>query len=293
MKLGETRHINTWLKHMVFFYKEQVFRELFPLMSVITVYAVVVVYLDRTLEIFDRLNIVNLGQFHLIFSFILSIIISFRVNTTYSRWWEGRGLWGSIVNNCRNLGMKFENFAGLEEHHEFYDYLRLFPVVLKSHLRKENDAIAAEYAKYGWDSAVASHPVLFLVNKMYKAINDLRKSNILTMEQYLALDVHVANLVDMTGGCERILNTPPPSAFAFFVRQALLFYALIFPFGWADKFGYLIIPMILMLVYIMLGLELLAEELEDPFGTDEHDLPLDSIANNIVKNVTAMAEHKT
>jgi putative membrane protein len=76
------------------------------------------------------------------------------------------------------------------------------------------------------------------------------------------------------------------------VKQGLLFYSLIFPFGWADKFGYLIIPMMLVMLYILLGLEIMSEELEDPFGTDDNDLPLDMIANNIASNVKSIAENK-
>ncbi|MBP7847507.1 MAG: hypothetical protein KAZ94_05190 [Burkholderiales bacterium] len=290
MKLGKTKNINTWLRHMVLFYRERIFRQLIPIMSLITIYSIIIVHLDRTWILFDRINNLNLGQFHLIFSFILGIIISFRVNTTYARWWEGRVLWGSIVNNCRNLGFKFDTFVGLEEHQEFYAYLRAFPVALKFQLRKDRTGMEKEFQKLGVDSGDIANPVLFLVNRMYKIINELRDSDQLRFEQYMALDTHLVNLIDMVGGCERILNTPPPAAFAFFVKQGLLFYALIFPFGWAEQFGYLIIPLLLVLVYILLGLEMLAEELEDPFGTDDNDLPLDAIAKNIVKNITFIAE---
>ena len=157
-------------------------------------------------------------------------------------------------------------------------------------MRLDTESIALELQKLGLDSSTAGHPVLCLVNRMYKIINELRDNNQLRFEQYTSLDNHLVNLIDMVGGCERILHTPPPAAFAFFVKQGLLFYALIFPFGWAEQFGYLIIPLLLVLVYILLGLEMLAEELEDPFGTDDNDLPLDAIANNIVRNITEIAD---
>lgn len=293
MRLGKTHSINTWMLHLIFFYREKLFRKLVPIMAIITVYALIIVILDNYWIFFDRINNLNLGQFHLVFSFILAIIISFRVNTTYSRWWEGRNLWGSVVNNCRNLGMKFENFAGLEQHRDFYDLLRIFPMILKLHLRKDFAAIIAEYEKINLTiDPLSSHPVIFLINRLYITINDLRKQGLISMEQYLAMDVHIVNLMDMTGGCERIANTPVPSAFAFFVKQGLLFYAIIFPFGWADKFGYLIIPMMLVMLYIMLGLEIMAEELENPFGKDDNDLPLDTIASNLANNVTSIADHR-
>lgn len=293
MRLGQAQHINTWIRHLILFHREKVFRKLVPVMLVISLYAFTIVMLDNYWAFFDRINNPNLGQFHLVFSFILAIVISFRVNTTYARWWEGRNLWGAIVNNSRNLGMKFEHFAGLEKHHEFYDYLRIFPQVLKLYLRKDVLGVAKQFqsVEIVWKKE-DGHPVVFLINKMYRTINDLRRFGDISMEQYMVMDVHLVNLTDMMGGCERITNTPIPSAFSFFVKQGLLFYSLIFPFGWADKFGYLIIPMMLVMLYILLGLEIMSEELEDPFGTDDNDLPLDMIANNIASNVKSIAENR-
>ena len=291
MRLGQTHNLRTWLLHLVFFYREKVFRKLIPIMTVLAVYAIVIVYIDAYSNRFEKLEMMNLGQFHLIFSFILGIIISFRVNTTYARWWEGRVLWGNIVNNCRNLGMKFDNFAGLQNYPHFFDCLRILPTVIKLHLRKDRKGITQELNSIGIIYEV-EHPVVYLTNRMYGVINELRNQDKIRFEQYMAMDVHLVNLIDMTGGCERIANTPVPAAFAFFVKQALLFYSLIFPFGWVDKFGYFIIPMILMMVYVLLGLEILSEELENPFGTDDNDLPLDSLTTTIANNVTSIAERK-
>jgi putative membrane protein len=291
MRLGQTHNLRTWLLHLVFFYREKVFRKLIPIMTVLAIYAIVIVYIDAYSNRFEKLEMMNLGQFHLIFSFILGIIISFRVNTTYARWWEGRVLWGNIVNNCRNLGMKFDNFAGLQNYPHFFDCLRILPTVIKLHLRKGRKGITQELNSIGIIYEV-EHPVVYLTNRMYGVINELRNQDKIRFEQYMAMDMHLVNLIDMTGGCERIANTPVPAAFAFFVKQALLFYSLIFPFGWVDKFGYFIIPMILMMVYVLLGLEILSEELENPFGTDDNDLPLDSLTTTIANNVTSIAERK-
>ncbi|HRG62525.1 MAG TPA: bestrophin family ion channel [Burkholderiales bacterium] len=291
MRLGQTHNLRTWLLHLVFFYREKVFRKLIPIMTVLAVYAIVIVYIDAYSNRFEKLEMMNLGQFHLIFSFILGIIISFRVNTTYARWWEGRVLWGNIVNNCRNLGMKFDNFAGLQNYPHFFDCLRILPAVIKFHLRKDRKSVTQELNSIGIIYEV-EHPVIYLTNRMYGVINELRNQDKIRFEQYMAMDMHLVNLIDMTGGCERIANTPVPAAFAFFVKQALLFYSLIFPFGWVDKFGYFIIPMILMMVYVLLGLEILSEELENPFGTDDNDLPLDSLTTTIANNVTSIAERK-
>ncbi|MCE0724457.1 MULTISPECIES: bestrophin family ion channel [Legionella] len=279
-----SHNLLTWVHHLFLFYKENVFRKLLPITIVIVVYAEIILYF------FENVARYNLGQFHLIFSFILTIIISFRVNTSYSRWWEGRILWGSIVNNCRNLGLKFEAFIGLHEYPDFYEALKKLPVIIKSHLRNENKAIQTELLSLCIHEFDGKNPVLLVTKKMYRILNQLRQENKLQLEQYLALDIHLANLIDLTGGCERIANTHMPPSFAFFVKQALLFYAIMFPFGWVDTFGFLIIPMMVMIVYILLGLEMLSEELEEPFGKDDNDLPLSTITKNIVRNVEQIAE---
>lgn len=191
------------------FYKEKVFRKLLPVSIVIILYAVFIAYF------FESATRYNLGQFHLIFSFILTIIISFRVNTSYARWWEGRVLWGSIVNNCRNLGLKFDAFVGLNKYPDFYLLLQRLPVVIKSHLRKEGSAVQTELLSLCIHEFEGKHPVLLITKRMYRILNELRQEEKLQLEQYLALDVHLANLTDMLGGCERIANTPVPPAFAF------------------------------------------------------------------------------
>ncbi|MGM9454710.1 bestrophin family ion channel [Legionella bozemanae] len=279
-----SHNLLTWVHHLFLFYKEKVFRKLLPITLIIVVYAEIILYF------FENAARYNLGQFHLIFSFILTIVISFRVNTSYSRWWEGRILWGSIVNNCRNLGLKFDAFIGLHERPDFYELLKKLPVIIKAHLRKENRELHTELLSLCIHEFEGKNPVLLVTQKMYRILNQLRQENKLQLEQYLALDIHLANLIDMTGGCERIANTPVPPAFAFFVKQAMLFYAIMFPFGWVDTFGFLIIPMMVMIVYILLGLEMLSEELEEPFGKDDNDLPLGVIAKNIVRNVEQIAE---
>ncbi|KTC92948.1 MULTISPECIES: bestrophin family ion channel [Legionella] len=283
MKL-RSHNLLTWVPHLFLFYREKVFRKLLPISLIITLYAILIAHF------FQNATRYNVGQFHLIFSFILTIIISFRVNTSYARWWEGRTLWGSIVNNCRNLGLKFDAFAGLKNHPCFFELLKRLPIIIKANLRKNTNEYMEELHALGIGEIGTQHPVIIVVQRMYCIINELRDKKKLRFEQYLALDNHLANIVDLVGGCERIANTNVPPAFAFFVKQALLFYALMFPFGWVDTFGFLIIPMMVMIVYILLGLEILSEELEEPFGKNDNELPLNIISTTISKNIEQIAD---
>lgn len=279
----KSHNLLAWVPHLFLFYKEKVFRKLLPIMGVITIYAFLICFC------FKNASEYNLGQFHLIFSFILTIIISFRVNTTYSRWWEGRTLWGSIVNNCRNLGLRFEVYAGLNNHPDFYMLLNRLPVIIKAHLRKNNKLLEEELHPLGFCDYSTENPVVLVAQRMYQIINQLRDGSWERAQQCAFLDNHLANLIDMVGGCERISNTRLPSAYAYFVKQALLFYSIMFPFGWVGNFGLLVIPMMLMIVYILLGLEILSEELEDPFKVGDNALHLDSITNTIQRNMEQIA----
>lgn len=286
----KSHHLLAWVPHLFLFYKEKVFRKLLPIMTVIALYATLIVYADKYWGAVQKIANPDLSQFHLIFSFILTIIISFRVNTSYARWWEGRTLWGSIVNNCRNLGLKFDVYVGLSNYPSFLETLHKLPSLFKSHVRRDKNALTDELQALGIDENQA-FPLLLVIGRLYAILNTLRQENILRFEQYLALDVHLANLTDLLGGCERIANTPVPSAYAIFVKQALLFYSLMFPFGWVDSFGFLIIPIMIMIVYILLGLEMLSEELEEPFENEENSLRLDIIAQTIGNNILSINQN--
>jgi putative membrane protein len=277
----------TWVPHLFLFYKEKVFKKLMPIMLVLTIYAIIIGFF------FHNASGYSLGQFHLIFSFILTIIISFRVNSSYGRWWEGRTLWGAIVNNCRNLGMKFDVYFGLNQHPDFFMLLGKLPIIIKANLRKDQQLLKEELNSLGIADYKAQQPVLLVVQRMYRIINSFRDGSRDRVEQCALLDNHLAVLIDTSGGCERIANTRVPPAFAFFVKQALLFYSLMFPFGWVETFGILIIPMMLMIVYVLLGLEILSEELEDPFNICDNGLNLDVISRNIELNIAQIAGDQT
>jgi ion channel-forming bestrophin family protein len=250
------------------------------------VYSTLVGILDKALDIVP--DNTALGQFHLLFSFCLSIIIAFRINVAHIRWWEGRGQWGSLVNNCRNLAMKFNSYIGLNHDHEFKEYVAKLPLLLKYHLRNEPEKCNKLIDELGINRNEVHLPNL-LVQTIINKISYYRATNKISFEQFLAMDAHVLAMTDIIGSCEKILNTPLPKGFSIFTRFALLFYMLIFPFGWVDSFGLLITPIIMVIIYVLLGLEVIAEEMEEPFGVDYNDLPLDAIAESINIHVNQIA----
>lgn len=282
----KSHNLWAWLPHLFLFYKERVFRKLTPVMFVLVIYAAIIAIS------FKGRGGYSLGQFHLIFSFILAIIIGFRVNTSYSRWWEGRTLWGSIVNNSRNLALKFETYVGLNQYPEFANLLGKLPIALKAKLRDDEQLLEETMKSLGITEYDPKQPIVLIAQRMYGIVHQLRNETRTRVEQCSHLDNHIANLIDMVGGCERIAKTRVPPAYAFFVKQALLFYSLMFPFGWIHSFGILIIPMMVMIVYILLGLEILSEELEDPFRICDNGLNLGAITRTIESNIAQIAGNK-
>jgi putative membrane protein len=284
-------HPKTVWKFLFSFHKEKSFSRLRPLLIAVTIYAALVsigeYYLHDRYKIFDEFT--YLGQFHLLFNFVLSVLIGFRVNTAYARWWEARGLWGQLTNHTRNLTLRLASYFPLSQQPKLVDKLASFALVLKSHLRQDREGGIELLASLGLQVGPSDHIPTALLQSIYNEISQMRQTHGLTLEQFLLVSDNLGGLTDVMGGCEKILNTRIPSAFNTLIKQALVFYMLIFPFGWADTFGLFVIPLIIVMIYVLWGLEALADELEDPFGFDENDLQLDTMSVNIANNVKQIA----
>jgi len=266
---------------------ESVFRKLKYFLLFILIYATIIGVLNYKFNFMSENN--ELGQFHLLFSFCLSIIIGFRIKIAYSRWWEARGLWGTLVNNSRHLAMKFNNYIGFENDQDMKNYIAKFPLLLKYHLHRDINS-CSQVIKNLEISHTNEHLPNLLIQNIVNQIGHYRLNSQISFEQFLALDSHIIALSDVVGGCEKILNTVPPPGFSIFTRFGLLFYMLIFPFGWVSSFQFFIIPILIVFIYILLGLEIIAEEMETPFGTEYNDLDLDNFAKNIETNINQIAK---
>ena len=189
--------------------KDPLFTKLRKTIIFLAIYSAIVVIAQMFFDkFFDAMQLADLGQFHLIFNFILSILVAFRVNSSYGRWWEGRTLWGSLVNNSRNLALKFNNYIGLKNDPIFNQCLQNFPRLLKNHLRKHRNICEKILNEIGLEFKPNDHLPTVVINYMYQRINFYRNNNQISLEQYLVIDTHLANLIDVVGGCEKISNTP-------------------------------------------------------------------------------------
>ncbi|HEX2535787.1 MAG TPA: bestrophin family ion channel, partial [Chitinophagaceae bacterium] len=108
--------------------------------------------------------------------------------------------------------------------------------------------------------------------------------------QFLLLNNELTAFLDICGACERIKNTPIPYSYSAFIKKFIFIYIMTLPLGYVIQLGYLIIPVVIFIFYVLASLELIAEEIEDPFGRDANDLPMQRMYENIRKNIAEILD---
>lgn len=275
-----------WIRFIFRFHKSDTFRKLFPMMIFIGVYTGLIAYLELEYwKLSDDSHLKNITIMHGMLGFVISLLLAYRTNTAYDRWWEGRKLWGSLVNNSRNLALKLSSI--LTEKNDLNYFRKLIPAyasVLQKHLRNDESAmILFEGLDLNIDHH--KHRPNQVAKMLFQKTNDLYKSNKISGEQLLYLNNELQSFTDVCGACERIKNTPIPYSYSAFIKKFIFFYVMTLPFGYVFSLGYITIPVVIFIFYVLASLELIAEEIEDPFGNDENDLPIQKIAANIKKHV--------
>ncbi|MFC4262968.1 bestrophin family protein [Ferruginibacter yonginensis] len=275
------------------FHKADTFRKLLPFIVLFCLYAWAVAYLVKEYyHLPDSSPLHKVTLMHALLGFAISTLLVFRTNTAYDRWWEGRKLWGALVNNSRNLAMKLnailpENMV--EDRTFFSKVIPAFALVLHDHLHKENTRTELfEDAQHGHifnEIDEDKHIPNQVGAIIYKRVQKLLAQKVITGEQLLFINAELQSLADICGACERIKNTPIPFSYSVFIKKFIFIYVATLPFGYVFDLGYLVIPVTAFILYVLASLELIAEEIEDPFGGDQNDVPTDKIAANIQKNV--------
>jgi putative membrane protein len=285
-----------WFIAIFRFHKSDTFRSLAPLLIFIALYSWGIVYLETTyLKLSENSHAKNITIMHTLLGFAISMLLVFRTNTAYDRWWEGRKLWGSLVNNSRNLAVKMHTILPKENVSDrifFKQMIPLFAFHLKRHLQKETTRLALdekshpEIPHFNDDAHVPMQVSLLMMRKT----QELYTSKKITGDQLIILNVELQSFLDVSGACERIKNTPIPYSYSVFIKKFIFIYVITMPFGFAFNLGMYTIPVTTFIFYVLASLELIAEEIEDPFGNDSNDLPMHKIADNIKKNVHEIME---
>lgn len=273
-----------WVSFIFHIHKADTFRKLWPLMLSVSVFSAFIAYLELNhLKLADTSYIKNVGMMHSLLGFVISMLLVFRTNTSYDRWWDGRKLLGSLTNVSRNLAIKVKALNLSKEEIDFFRYaIPKYAFALKEHLRekqyfgKDSFLIEIDGGKHIPNQVASS-----IVNKVFA----LQRENKITQEQLIILTNDTNQLTDICGGCERIRNTPIPYSYSAFIKKFIFIYVITLPFGWVFSLGYFVVPIVPFILYVLASLELIAEEIENPFNMDANDLPVDEICNNIEKHI--------
>ncbi|RQO69589.1 hypothetical protein DBR43_16075 [Pedobacter sp. KBW06] len=273
-----------WITFIFHFDKADTFRKLWPLMISVAIFSGAIAYLELNyLKLSESSYVKNIGMMHSLLGFVISMLLVFRTNTSYDRWWEGRRLLGALTNISRNFAIKIKALRMSKEDNEFFDYaIPKYAFALKEHLREK------QY--FGKNSLLievdaGKHIPNQVATSISSRIFDLQAAGKISQEQLIILNADVHQFTDICGGCERIKRTPIPYSYSAFIKKFLFIYVITLPFGWVFSLGYFVIPIVPFILYVLASLELIAEEIEDPFGLDANDLPVDEICNNIEKHV--------
>lgn len=228
---------------------------------------------------------------------ILSIFLVFRTNASYDRWWEARKQWGALVNNTRNLAIYVDSMFpenDSEVRRFMAKYIANFCLALVEHLRqgvKTEELIyltAEERAAY----ARRNHIPNYIAQLIFERIARAHRDGAINEGDYINIKAQHQSLLDILGACERIKKTPIPFSYAVYLKIFITIYGLLLPFALVTSFFYLTIPLVMFIFFALLGVELLGEEIEDPFGLDCNDLPTGDIAHTIKQNVFEILEDR-
>ncbi len=270
------------------------FRKLLPLLVAIGAYAGGVAWLELdVLKLGQSSYVKNVSLIHTLLGFAISMLLVFRTNTAYDRWWEGRKQWGALVNNSRNLALKLHAFlpAGAEVHRAFFrNIIPRFATELRMLLQKEETRYLLDEQPHPEIPYLegARHAPMQIAFLMQQKISALQRDGLLSMEHLLLLNNELAAFMDICGACERIKNTPIPYSYSAFLKKFIFIYVITLPIGYVFSLGYLVVPITVLLLYVLGSLELIAEEIEDPFGKDTNDLPMERMSENIEKNIAEL-----
>jgi putative membrane protein len=282
-----------WFTFIFKFHKTETLVRLKWLMILIGLYAAVVATVEKeVLQLTKDSHVNGLTTMHSMLGFVISLLLVFRTNTAYDRWWEGRRQWGALVNNSRNLGMKLNAMLSNDSDRK---HMRLlisnYAFALKNHLRGRLMEEEFEYDEVFTKDYLHKnkHIPNQIAKAMYEFVHQLHQRKDIDGSQLLFVNNELQSFTDICGACERIKNTPIPFSYSIFLKKFIFFFVMTLPIGFVFVMGYIVVPFTMFLFYVLSSIEIIGEEIEDPFGEDTNDLPTDSICLNIRRSLNELA----
>jgi putative membrane protein len=280
----------TWFSLIFHSYSRQVMKTLTPTLLFMTIYTAVCCFVMLDILKLHEADFKPTIAMHSLLGIVLGLFLVFRTNTAYDRWWEGRKLWGGLVNSTRNFALKLNAYideSSRAEREWFSKMIPNFGYTMKESLRigSELDELESPGESFLEDIKRYKHKANYVSSLLYRKTNSLYKEGKITGDQLINLDKELKDFIDIVGACERIRNTPIPYSYMMYVKKFIFIYIVTLPFAFVTQSGYMTIIIVVLITFVLISVELIAEEIEDPFGRDLNDLPTDELCAKIKDNV--------
>jgi putative membrane protein len=229
----------------------------------------------------------------------LAIFLGFRNNAAYDRYWEGRKLWGEVVLKSRNFSRQCQSLIagpqpvtaqlGLTDVRVRMIYRAVaFAHALRLHLR--DDASMADLqpllSDAEWQRAAqASNKPDFLMQRMGDDLRECLQAGRIEPCLVVSIDATMSSLTGAAAACERIKSTPIPFSYTLLLHRTAYLYCFLLPFGLVDSIGFMTPFVVAIVAYTFFGLDALGDEIEEPFGLEANDLPLEAICRSLEINL--------
>jgi putative membrane protein len=290
-----TKKKTNWFR-MLFEWDGSVLPQLLPRLFILFCYSLLVVYFREDLLSYDIQ--INPAIFTL-FGIALAIFLGFRNTVSYDRFWEGRKLWGALLNDTRSLARQAHTLVEGndfdKERTHFINLLTALVHTLKHQLRQtdaDGDLKRLLPNSEGDKFKTAVFKPVMILKELGVWVNKAKLSGRIDSITQANFDVNLNKLSDIIGGCERIASTPIPYTYNILLHRTVYIYCFLLPFGFVETTVWITPFVIVFIAYTFVALEAIADELEDPFGIQPNDLALEAMAEMIEKTLAEIDNEK-
>ena len=218
----------------------------------------------------------------------LSIFMSFRNNACYDRWWEGRKQLGQLLVEVRCLLRESQAFADDPARAPMLRAVCGFCHALKARLRDEDErAAAAPWMPPCFPTGAAPNVTDSALVEVGRHLLDLAARGVVSEWRYTLIEARLVSMSVVHTACERIRGAPLPFAYTLLLHRTAYLFCFLLPFGLAVPLGWGTPVITAIISYTFFGLDALSDELEDPFGRDVNDLPVDALVRTAEREIRA------
>jgi putative membrane protein len=279
---------NWWT--LLFVWRGSMMKQMLPQLLIVAVLSVLAVWTEG--NVLAHKVPLNATPFTLV-GVALALFLGFRNSSAYDRWWEGRKLWGALVNTIRTLTRQALTMTGdARDKRAFTNLLVAFTYAMRDQLRGDTFSRSAELLPPALAEEVdrARYKPFIILRAMGEWVSARYNEGAFGEITMAAIDRNLVELSNILGGCERIASTPVPFGYSVMIHRVVYFYCALLPFGLVDSIEWMTPFVAILMAYSFIALDSLAAELEMPFNRDENDLALDAICLNIELSAREMSQ---